>query len=219
LLSESLSLLRQWTILEPSLQDGKDGLPESSWKQLLRCHASRDCFSLSAMMSPQLARSFLYALCQQFFGPVTLFRAFSSSFTPRGSLAPSMAKSATAPSSSIIGARSLAVDEKMFHEKQLVLRGKLHRHVKISSTAHRFLVMMQLATDELAHRQEVNLSSRNLGLFAVPGRKNKEIIRTRSFGANCCTQKRSKSKTPKLMIRRRSFYQLFHTKNDENPSQ
>jgi hypothetical protein len=61
-------------------------------------------------------------------------------------LAPSMAKSATTPSSSIIGARSLAVDdeEKMFHEKPLPLIGKIHRHVKISNTAHAFLVMVQL---------------------------------------------------------------------------
>jgi hypothetical protein len=37
-------------------------------------------------------------------------------------------------------------------------------------------------------RQEVNLSSRNQGLIIVPGRKNKGIIRTRSFGANCYAQ-------------------------------
>jgi hypothetical protein len=96
------------------------------------------------MMSLQLAKSILYASCQQFFDPVILFCTFSSSFTPRGSLALSTVKSATTPSSSTIGARSLEVDEeKMFHEEQLLLRGKIHRNAKISST---FLVMMQLAT-------------------------------------------------------------------------
>jgi hypothetical protein len=64
--------------------------------------------------------------------------------SPQGSLALSTAKSATTPSSSTIGARSLAVvEEKMFHEEQLLLRGKIHRNVKISST---FLIMMQLST-------------------------------------------------------------------------
>jgi hypothetical protein len=56
----------------------------------------------------------------------------------------SMVKSATTPSSSTIRVRSLAVDEeKMFHKEQLILRGKIHRNAKISST---FLFMMQLAT-------------------------------------------------------------------------
>jgi hypothetical protein len=57
LLSELLSISWQWTISEASLPDDKDGLPESSWNQLLRCHASCDCFSLSAMMLPQLERA------------------------------------------------------------------------------------------------------------------------------------------------------------------
>jgi hypothetical protein len=54
---------------------------------------------------------------------------------PRGLLALSTVKSATTPSTSTIGACSLAVDEeKMFHEEQLLHRGKIHRNVKISST-------------------------------------------------------------------------------------
>jgi hypothetical protein len=43
--SDSLSRLRQCTTLEPCAQDRKGGRPESSWKQLLRCHARRDCLS------------------------------------------------------------------------------------------------------------------------------------------------------------------------------
>lgn len=138
-------------MLELSAQEGNGDLPESSWKQLVRCHARRDCFSLSAMMSPQLAKSFPYASCQQFLGPASLFRAFSSNFSPRGSLAPSMAKSATAPSSSIIGARWLLPaddeEEKMFHENPLVLGEQAHRQIKISSAERAFLVMIRLVTD------------------------------------------------------------------------
>ena len=149
--SDSLSRLRQCTILDPSAQDGKGGRPESSWKQLLRCHARRDCLSLSAMISLQLAKSFRYASCQQFLCPASLFRAFSSSLSPLGSLVPSRAKSATAPSSSITGARSppLGADEeeKMFHENPRILTGQTKRQIKITSTDHTFLDMILLVID------------------------------------------------------------------------
>ena len=152
--SGSLSRLRQCTILEPYAQDGKGGRPESSWEQLVRCHARRDCLSLSAMISPQLAKSFRYASCQQFLGPASLLRAFSSNLSPLGSLAPSMAKSPTAPSSSITGARSPPVavadeeeEEEMFHENPRILTGQTKKQIKISSTGHRFLDMILLVTD------------------------------------------------------------------------
>jgi hypothetical protein len=103
------------------------------------------------MISLQLANSFRYASCQQFLGPASLFRAFSSSFSPLGSLVPSRAKSATAPSSSITGAPSppLGADEeeKMFHENPWILTGQNKKQIEISSTGHRFLDMILLVTE------------------------------------------------------------------------
>ncbi|KAI4965727.1 hypothetical protein ZWY2020_051012 [Hordeum vulgare] len=97
------------------------------------------------MISPQPAKRLRYASCQQFLGPASLFRAFSSSFSPRGLLVPSIEKSATAPSSSIIGARSPAAeddrDEKMFHDSPLLRRGHSHKQAKINSTNDAFFLM------------------------------------------------------------------------------
>lgn len=91
--SESVKRLRHCTILERSSQGDR---PESSWKQLLRCQVSLDCRSLSAMIFAQLANRLRYTSFQQLVGPAILCRAFSSRFTPLGSLAPSIEKSATA---------------------------------------------------------------------------------------------------------------------------
>ena len=82
-----------------------------------------------------------------------LIRAFSSNLSPLGSLAlaPSMAKSATAPSSSIIGARSPPVgaveEEKMFHENPRILIGQTKKQIKITSTDHTFHDMILLLID------------------------------------------------------------------------
>jgi hypothetical protein len=66
-----------------------------------------------------------------------------------------MEKSATAPSSSIIGGRwSLAVpeddDEKMFHEKPLLCPEHRHRQARISKTGHALLLMAR----SICHRSE-----------------------------------------------------------------
>jgi len=62
-----------------------------------------------------------------------------------------MAKSATAPSSSITGAWLPSVpadeEEKMFHKNPWILTGQTKKQIKISSTGHRFLDMIILVTD------------------------------------------------------------------------
>lgn len=73
---------------------GNVGLPDSFWKQSLRYQASLDCFSLSVMISEQLVKRLMYALCQQEFGIIDFLFAFSTSLPPFGSLRVSMENSA-----------------------------------------------------------------------------------------------------------------------------
>ena len=149
------SFSRHAFIGELMWHEGKGGLPESFWKQLLRSQANLFRLSLSsALMSEHLTKSPWYASYQQDFKPVSFVLALLTLSIPFSSLRASIENSATTSPEipRIFGGSSLdcfsACEGNQDHDKPMFDRERTNRKIRylywaiwVSFSAKFFLIL------------------------------------------------------------------------------